>query len=545
MIWLLNLVSSSKRAVLVLFCLIALVSGFVSGGRVFAEEVNSADAAKPVEAGVGPASVTEAVKSFFGAGTASPDESPASEDVGPSASALEGEATEMPDPNDYLTPEELKSARPWAPTDFAKQVGALGWSETTFDTPAGMKDRVAFWRDIYTKYSTDQGVLHDSIYINVVYMPLDFSEIMHDSSLSPRKKAKARTKLVKAKKAEIVERLKRLNGRKNADGLTGEDLRVWKMFDDIGFPDRFKDASAKGRVRFQLGQRDKFVTGIFHSGRYLNSMEKIFREEGLPIELTRLPFVESSFNIRARSRVGASGIWQFMRRTAKPYMKVNNDTDERNDPLKATRASARMLRANYQLLQSWPLALTGYNHGPSGVKRIADKVGTRDLAKIIVTYSSRTFGFASENFYACFLAALDAEKNAKKYFGEVKWGPESKVSEIKLTKAVPYKTLLEFFDGDKMSLDLANPHLSTHIRKGRAPVPVRSYVRVPTPKAEVMEEWLTGKMTPSKLTQALTDAMKATAEINASPDAKSDAKSDGKSDAKAESQKETPKDGTK
>ena len=469
-----------------------------------------------VSAGLSAGGVTDAVKSFFGNGTASPNESPNGDELAEkSVSALEGEATEMPDPNDYLTPEELKTSRPWAPTDFSKQTGALGWSETVFDTPPGMKERVAFWRDIYTKYSTDQGVLHDNIYINIVYAPLDFSEIMHDSSKSPRQKAKARTKLVKAKKAEIVERLKRLNGRKNADGLTGEDLRVWKMFDDIGFPDRCKDAAGRGRVRFQLGQRDKFVTGIFHSGRYLKSMEKIFREEGLPIELTRLPFVESSFNIRARSRVGASGVWQFMRRTARPYMKVNNDTDERNDPLKATRASARMLRANYQLLQSWPLALTGYNHGPSGVKRIADKVGTRDLSKIIDTYSSRTFGFASENFYACFLAALDAEKNAKKYFGEVKWGPENNVAEIKLTKAVPYKTLLEFFDGDKLSLDLTNPHLSARIRKGRAPVPVRSYVRVPTTRAEIMEEWLKTKMTPSKLTQALSELM---IKVNASPE---------------------------
>src|ERR1700710_2447178 len=105
-------------------------------------------------------------------------------------------------------------------------------------------------------------------------------------------------------------------------------------------------------------------------------MEEEFRRLGLPTELTRLPFVESSFNVNARSRVGASGVWQFMRRTAKPYMKVNKDVDERNDPIKSTLASSRVLKQNYMMLDSWPLALTGYNHGPYGVRGIVAKTHT-------------------------------------------------------------------------------------------------------------------------------------------------------------------------
>ncbi len=446
--------------------------------------------------------IGEMVKSLFGGVGESQSENQNGDDFTPAG--MESEAA-LISPHEYLTDEEIKSARPWRAPDYANQVGALGWSETVFDTPTAMAERVSFWRDIYTKYTTDQGVIHDSVHIGVVYTAIDFGDIMRDRSKNIYQKARLREKLVKEKKAEIAQRLSRLHGRTSADGLSGEDLRLWKLFEKISYPDRFKDASSKNRLRFQLGQRDKFITGIFHSGRYLAQMEKIFKDEGLPIELTRLPFVESSFNLRARSRVGASGIWQFMPRTARPYMKVNRETDERNDPLKSTRASARMLRTNYQMLQAWPLAITGYNHGPSGVKRITEKVGTKDLAKIIGTYSSRTFGFASENFYACFLAALDAEKNAKKYFGDVKWGPEADAVEIKLAKTIPYKTLLQFFNNDKAGAELANPHLTQRIRKGRSPVPVRSYIRVPPARAEIAREWLKGKMPPAKLAKLLSD----------------------------------------
>src|SRR5690606_17165036 len=122
------------------------------------------------------------------------------------------------------------------------------------------------------------------------------------------------------------------------------------------------------RLRFQLGQSDIFKEGIVRSGQYLRQMEEIFREQGMPVELTRLPFVESSFNLKACSRVGACGIWQFMRSTAKAYMRpMNAYVDERRDPLISTRAAARKLRKNYEMLEDWPLAVTGYNHGPYGI----------------------------------------------------------------------------------------------------------------------------------------------------------------------------------
>lgn len=432
------------------------------------------------------------------------DQSGENEDAaGGLPSTMEGGAYS---PAEVLPKEYQSMALPWRPPEFSGQTGALGWTEKAFDVPEGMKARVEFWRDIYSKYTTDQGVLHDSLHIHIVYTPVDFNPIMKNPLMTLGQKARARERLVDEKRREIVERLKRLHGRTSSEGLSGEDLRVWKMYEGIKDPAKFLEAAEKGRVRFQLGQRDKFILGIYYSGRYLKTMEKIFREEGLPIELTRLPFVESSFNINARSRVGASGIWQFMPRTARPLMRVGKEVDERNDPLKATLASARVLKQNYTMLQTWPLAVTGYNHGPYGVRGIVNKLGTRDISEIIRRYSSKTFGFASENFYACFLAALEVERNARRYFGDVKWSTEIDSHELKVTRPVPFKSVIEFFDGNTNLASLLNPHVTSRVRAGQAMIPKGTFMRVPSSRGKIADDFMRGKIPPSQLVAALRSA---------------------------------------
>ena len=131
--------------------------------------------------------------------------------------------------------------------------------------------------------------------------------------------------------------------------------------------DRFRAAAGDDRLRTQTGVRERFREGVQSSRRYIKAMEEIFEREGVPVELTRLPLVESSFNLSATSKVGAAGIWQFMPATGRLYeMKVSNAVDERRDPLIATEAAARFLRSNYEKLGAWPLAITAYNHGPGG-----------------------------------------------------------------------------------------------------------------------------------------------------------------------------------
>src|SRR5690606_14103601 len=98
---------------------------------------------------------------------------------------------------------------------------------------------------------------------------------------------------------------------------------------------------------------------------------------------------------------------------------VDHLLDERLDPYVSTEAAARLLKSNYAVTGSWPLALTGYNHGVNGVNRAAKAMGTTDIVRLVRDYRGPAFGFASRNFYVSFLAALEVDRNAEKYFGPV------------------------------------------------------------------------------------------------------------------------------
>jgi membrane-bound lytic murein transglycosylase D len=172
-------------------------------------------------------------------------------------------------------------------------------------------------------------------------------------------------------------------------------------------------------------------------------MRQIFRDEGLPVELAYLPLVESSFNVRARSTAGAVGMWQFMPDTGKKLLRITDTVDERRDPLASTRAAARLLAENRKLLGNWPLAITAYNHGTEGIFHAIDIVGTRDLVQIIRRYQSPTFGFASKNFYAEFIAAVDIARNSEVHFPFLRPHTPLSLHEIEVKRPIPIQSLLK------------------------------------------------------------------------------------------------------
>ena len=137
----------------------------------------------------------------------------------------------------------------------------------------------------------------------------------------------------------------------------------------------------------------------------------------MPMELVLLPIVESAFDPFAYSHGRAAGMWQFIRTTGQRFMRIDNVVDERMDPYTATYAAMSLLEYNYNLLGSWPLALTAYNHGAGGLARAVRATGTDDIATIISQYKGPSFGFASRNFYPQFLAVLDVERRARALFG--------------------------------------------------------------------------------------------------------------------------------
>ncbi len=215
------------------------------------------------------------------------------------------------------------------------------------------------------------------------------------------------------------------------------------------------------------------------SGQWRPHIRSVLAEHDLPQELEVLPHVESSFNPSAYSKVAAAGMWQFMPATARQYMRVDQVVDERMDPFIATEGAARLLKTNYKTTGTWPLALTGYNHGAGGMVRATEALGTNDIDVIVQKYKGKAFGFASRNFYASFLAALEIDSNPGRYFGKVKMDVPIAYDVVAVQKYVSAKALASEAGISMEELKMHNPALLGPVWSGDKYIPQGYPVRVP------------------------------------------------------------------
>jgi len=375
-----------------------------------------------------------------------------------------------------------ETSQPWNPPQFASQHDSLGYEEGTFSVPSEIVDRVQFWKNIYSKYSTDQGVIHDLHDLRIVYSVVDFNSLQQRQELKAYELEKLKKDLVEKEKDKTMAILSDLAiyvREKQTRALNNEEKRIYDQFFKA---QRLEEIQyiVRDQLRWQQGLKDRMQEAIFISGRYLKNMEKVFAEYGLPKELTRLVFVESSFNLKAKSKVGASGLWQIMPSTARPHQMIRTHWDLRNHPESATKLAAQILKDNYKKLESWPLAVTGYNHGPNGVKKLVERYRTRNLGEVIRrAVNHKSFGFASKNFYASFLAALEVESHANQYFPGIRWARPLPQREFHLNKSIRYRTLVSWFDNNEIRLQLFNPHLINRLTKKTDLIPAKALISVP------------------------------------------------------------------
>jgi membrane-bound lytic murein transglycosylase D len=132
--------------------------------------------------------------------------------------------------------------------------------------------------------------------------------------------------------------------------------------------------------RYTGSRRDVVGLWLSRSPRYLTMIRDAFRAQGLPEDLAFVAMIESGFNPRAVSRVGAKGLWQFMAPTARGYgLRVDKWVDDRLDPVKSTHAAAAHMRDLYRHFGSWPLVKAAYNAGGGKVARAIQGTGTTDF----------------------------------------------------------------------------------------------------------------------------------------------------------------------
>jgi membrane-bound lytic murein transglycosylase D len=188
-----------------------------------------------------------------------------------------------------------------------------------------------------------------------------------------------------------------------------------------------------------------------------------------------------------------------MRSTGRRYMRIDSAVDDRLDPFRSTEAAAQLLGYNYRVLGTWPLALTAYNHGTAGMLRAKETLHTDDIVTILRHYNSRTFGFASRNFYVSFLAALDIDRNYEKYFGPVQRLGEARFQELTLPSYVTMGTLERLLGVQADELRALNPALLRPVWDGRLRVPRAFRLRLPHGAEQWSSEELASKLAPNEL----------------------------------------------
>ncbi|NOZ25016.1 MAG: LysM peptidoglycan-binding domain-containing protein [Nitrospirae bacterium] len=241
-----------------------------------------------------------------------------------------------------------------------------------------------------------------------------------------------------------------------------------------------EDDSARNLVErhiylYTTQKRRSFATWLQRSGRYLDTIKAILRENDLPEDLVYLPLIESGFSTDARSSAHAVGPWQFIQSTGKSYgLKMDYWRDERRDPIKSTVAAARYLKDLYNRFGSWPLALAAYNAGEGKIRRALRKSRSDNYWRIIRTrYLKRETKDYVSKFIAAGIIASDPERYG---FTDIDYHEPMRFDEVDINSPVSLSFIAKCTDSTIREIRELNPEL----KRWCTPPDLRTYrVRIP------------------------------------------------------------------
>lgn len=226
-----------------------------------------------------------------------------------------------------------------------------------------------------------------------------------------------------------------------------------------------RNAKVEKYIRYYQNQRSgTFRKWLERYGRYGPVMRQILREHGLPEDLVFMALVESGLSPYAYSRARATGPWQFISSTGRKYgLTINWWIDERRDPVKATHAAARFLTYLYEMFDSWPLAMAGYNAGEYRISRAVERVGTDDFWRLA---RSRYIKRETKQYVPRIMAAAIIAKNPEKYgFTDIEYQAPLKYDEVEVNAPVDLNVVARSAGTIYEEIKALNPEL----RRGVTP----------------------------------------------------------------------------
>jgi membrane-bound lytic murein transglycosylase D len=234
---------------------------------------------------------------------------------------------------------------------------------------------------------------------------------------------------------------------------------------------------------FQTTLREKFVTWLARSGKYIPIMKKLLKEQGLPEDLVYIALIESGFNPYAYSRSKAVGPWQFIYLTGKRYgLKVNWWVDERRDPEKSTIAAAKYLKDLYETFACWYLAAAGYNAGEYKIVKAMKRYRTEDFWRLTkVRYLKRE----TKDYVPLMIAAALVAKDPEKYgFTDVEYQKPLRYEKVRVPELTGLSVVANACEASLEEIKDLNPEL----RRGVTPPNENDYeIKIPFGRKDLFE----------------------------------------------------------
>jgi membrane-bound lytic murein transglycosylase D len=231
---------------------------------------------------------------------------------------------------------------------------------------------------------------------------------------------------------------------------------------------------------FQTSLREKFVTWLARSGKYIPIMKRLLREQGLPEDLVYMALIESGFDPYAYSRSKAVGPWQFIYLTGKRYgLKVNWWVDERRDPEKSTVAAAKYLKDLYEMFACWYLAAAGYNAGEYKIIKAIKRYRTEDFWKLT---KERYLKRETKDYVPLMIAAALIAKDPEKYgFADVEYQEPLRYQKVKVPELMDLSHIAKACETSLEEIKALNPEL----RRGVTPPNETEYeIKIPFGKKD-------------------------------------------------------------
>ena len=213
-----------------------------------------------------------------------------------------------------------------------------------------------------------------------------------------------------------------------------------------------------GRLRHSVS----YMLGA--SNFYMPIFEEALETYGLPLELKYLPVIESALNPTAVSRVGATGLWQFMLATGKRYgLEVNTLVDERRDPIKASYAAANYLSDLYKVFGDWNLVIAAYNCGPDQInKAIHRSKGSKDYWQIYPYLPKETRGYVPAFIAANYIMNYYCDHNICPMRAEL----PAKTDTVVVNRDIHFEQIAKVLNMDVNQIKQLNPQYRRNIING-------------------------------------------------------------------------------